>query len=498
MKERSSGILLHITSLPGPYGVGTLGQSAYDFVDFLKESGQTYWQILPLGITSYGDSPYQSPSAFAGNPYLIDLDRLVAWGHLKPEDLTHLPKASLDDPVDFHDLFLTRVPLLKIAFHNSFSRLQDEIDAFRRRHEAWLPPFALFMAVKARFELAPWTHWPEDYKHRDPETLQAFLRENQEEVDFWVYVQYLFFKQWENLKAYAKGQGIRFIGDLPIYVARDSVDVWYNPELFKLDAKKDPALVAGCPPDDFSLTGQLWGNPLYDWDQMKATGYEWWIRRMAMAAHLFDKVRIDHFRGFEAYWEIPSASATAENGVWTPGPGLPLFKAVEEALGPVDIIAEDLGYLTPSFYAFKEATGYPGMRVMQFCFDARDSSNALPHDFEINAIVYTGTHDNATTRGWLEEEIQEEDFALARDYLGLTEEEGLVAGIIRGAMATACAIAVIPMQDHLNLGNEARMNTPSTLGGNWRWRMSQNALTEDLARRIHHQTEVFRRLNHAL
>ncbi|OPL08711.1 MAG: 4-alpha-glucanotransferase [delta proteobacterium ML8_F1] len=498
MNNRSSGILLHITSLPGPYGIGTLGRPAYDFVDFLHESGQTYWQILPLGITSYGDSPYQSPSAFAGNHYLIDLDLLVASGYLKKEDLAHLPEASIDDPVDFHDIFITRIPLLKIARRNRPEELEPAIAAFRQTHRQWLEPFALFMAIKAHFNLVPWTEWPEAYKNREAEALENFARENREEIDFWVFVQYLFFKQWQDLKLYAGEKGIRFIGDLPIYVAEDSVDVWNNPELFLLNDQKQPTLVAGCPPDDFSATGQLWGNPLYDWHQMKARGYQWWIRRIAMAMTLYDKVRIDHFRGFEAYWEIPSGSPTAQTGQWTQGPGLELFKAIEEALGPVDIIAEDLGYLTPSFYDFKDKTHFPGMNVMQFCFDARDTSNALPHDFEVNSLVYTGTHDNATTKGWLQEDLTEEDFTLAKEYLALTEEEGYVEGIIRGALATVCTIAVIPMQDYLNLGNEARMNTPSTRDGNWRWRMSRNALTGDLARSIRHRTEVFRRLNHGI
>lgn len=493
MMNRSSGVLLPISSLPSPYGIGTFGKEAYDFIDFLYDAGQSYWQILPLGITSYGDSPYQSPSAFAGNHYFIDLDLLVSEGYLDREDLSHLNEENTSESIDYYAIFQTRIPLLRIAYERRYESIQHEVSNFLDTEKDWLEEFALFMAIKSEHELVSWQEWPEAYRNREPETINEFLNAHREEITFWYFVQYLFFQQWSRLKAYAHERNIKIIGDLPIYVALDSVDVWANPELFYLDSRKVPVTVSGCPPDCFAITGQLWGNPIYDWEAMKQQGYQWWIKRMAMSARIYDVIRIDHFRGFEAYYEIPYSHPTAEFGEWISGPGLELFDAIEAALGKLPIIAEDLGFMTPEFYAFHEATGYPGMKVMQFAFDERDTDGPLPYSFEKNSVVYTSTHDNNTILGWLATEASEEAFALAKEYLLLSEEEGYSFGFIRGAWSTSSKLAIAPMQDLLGLGSNARINTPSTLGNNWKWRMKSIDIDKSLSSRLLRLTKLYGR-----
>lgn len=493
MISRSSGVLLPISALPSPYGIGTFGEEAYRFVDFLHEAGQSYWQILPLGITSYGDSPYQSPSAFAGNHYYIDLDLLVEQGYLEEDDLAHLNRDDTSSPIDYFQIFQTRIPILRKAFARSWERVREQVETFRASEEAWIEEFALFMAIKSQFDLSAWTDWPDSFRDHDKETLEQFRIAHEEDLAFWYFVQFLFFEQWLALKDYANEKSIGIIGDIPIYVAEDSVEVWSNPQLFRLDERKVPVTVSGCPPDSFAITGQLWGNPIYDWDQMKQEGYGFWIDRMAMSARLYDVIRIDHFRGFEAYYEIPYLDSTAEYGEWVKGPGTELFSAIESSLGKLEIIAEDLGFLTADFYDFHRATGYPGMVVMQFSFDAREDSNNLPYTFVKNSVVYTSTHDNNTIQGWLTEEATEEVADFAKEYLFLTEEEGYAFGFVRAAWSSVPNLAIAPVQDLLGIGSEGRINTPSTLGINWKWRMKPTDLTESLSRRLLRLTKVYGR-----
>ncbi|BEP27812.1 4-alpha-glucanotransferase [Helicovermis profundi] len=495
MDKRSSGILLHISSLPSNYGIGAFGKEAYKFVDFLVESGQSFWQILPLGITGFGDSPYQSVSAFAGNYYFIDLDKLVEEGFIKKEDLIGLDFKDSDDFVNYDKIYDTRLPLLRKAYKNKFSKVKKDVYKFVKLEKIWLEDFALYMALKTKFNRKTWQEWDLAYRDRDEEALEAFKIEHKEEVEFWYFVQYLFFKQWDELKNYANSSGVEFIGDLPIYVAEDSSDVWASPELYKLNNMKKPIFVSGCPPDDFAITGQLWGNPIYDWKAMKKNGYKWWIERMDASSRLFDIVRIDHFRGFEAYWEIPSGDKTAENGEWVKGPGVELFDAIKKALGSLRIIAEDLGYLTKEFHEFKDATGFPGMNLLQFAFDARDENNYLPHAYIKNSVVYTGTHDNNTTFGWFTNDAKDEEVEYAKEYLRLTEEEGYAFGFIRACFSSVSNLAIIPMQDYLELDEKARFNIPSTIGGNWIWRMKKDAITKKLTQKIYKLTKTYWRLN---
>lgn len=493
MRERSSGILLHIASLPGAYGIGDLGKGAYEFLEFLKEAGQKNWQILPIGITGYGDSPYQSFSAFAGNPYFIDLGELIDMGYLDKKTAEKADLGKNKHRIDYEKLYRNKMPLLRTAYDNAKVKLSHELARFYEAEKDWLEDFAVFMALKAANGNQSWTEWAPGYENASTEAVEAFKATHRDDIDFWVFTQYFFFKQWFALKAVANDMGIKIIGDMPIYVAEDSADVWGNPEYFKLDATGKPTCVAGCPPDAFSETGQLWGNPIYDWAYMEKDAYKWWIERTRYSFKLFDTVRIDHFRGFEAYWEIPYGDATAENGQWVKGPDKALFKAIREALGDVDIIAEDLGYLTEEVVALREYTEFPGMKILQFAFDPREESDYLPHNYTANTVAYTGTHDNETVVGWLNS-VPKADKAFAMDYLGLNRGEGYHWGFIRGVWSSVSYLAVAQMQDFLGLDNKARMNFPSKLGGNWMWRIHHKDLSRSLAQKMYALTKLYGRL----
>ncbi|MBF4692902.1 4-alpha-glucanotransferase [Fusibacter ferrireducens] len=493
MKKRSSGILLHISSLPGEYGIGDFGKGAYDFIDFLEDSGQHYWQILPIGITGYGDSPYQSFSAYAGNPYFIDLNELIQLGYLDGKHVAKVDLGKHKHKIDYEKLYNRKMPLLKEAYENAKIKIRPELDRFLLAEGDWLENFALYMAIKSYNDNQSWTNWAKGYEHKNTETVLKFKKTHESEIYFWIFTQYFFFKQWFALKAVANSKGIQIIGDLPIYVAEDSADVWAHPEYFKLDAALRPTCVAGCPPDAFSSTGQLWGNPIYNWTFMEANGFKWWIERIDYSLKLFDTIRIDHFRGFDAYWEIPYGDLTAENGKWVKGPGIKLFEAIQRQLGAVDIIAEDLGFLTESVIELRKATGFPGMKVLEFAFDTREESDYLPHNFEKECVAYTGTHDNDTIMGWMSNVIKSDrDFAI--EYLKLDKHEGYNWGFIRGIWSSTAYLAIAQMQDFLGLDAKARMNTPSTLGGNWRFRISNRDLTKALSDKIKGLTKLYGRL----
>lgn len=492
MIKRSSGILMHITSLPSPYGIGTLGKEAYDFVDFLYKSGQSYWQVLPIAPTGYGDSPYQSCSAFAGNPYFIDLPLLTEMGLLKKDYYENIDFGEDCTKVDYHKIFHKKMPILKKAFINSKGKYESNIKKFRENNKTWIEDYALYMGIKEKFNLKPFQEWDEKIKLRDEEVLEKYRKELENEIDYWIFLQYIFFKQWMDLKSYANNKGIKVIGDIPIYVAKDSADTWANSEVFVLDENKNPNVISGCPPDDFSATGQLWGNPIYRWDYLDNDGYDWWIERIRASRRIYDITRIDHFRGFESYWEVPVEEDTAINGKWVKGPGMKLFNKIKEELGEIEIIAEDLGFLTKEVVDFRIASGYPGMKVLQFAFDTREESEHLPHNYDKNCVVYTGTHDNATVYNWIQNANQKE-VKFATKYLKLTKEEGYNWGFIRGALSSVANLSVIQMQDYLGLLNEARMNVPSTIGGNWQWRIKKDHLTDELAENIYNITKLYGR-----
>jgi len=487
---RESGVLMHITSLPGPYGIGTMGQQAYHFIDFLKKSGQRKWQILPLNPTGYGDSPYQSCSTFAGNPYLIDLDTLIQEGLLLPEEVQSITWSREENKVDFGIIYENRQKVLRLAYRRFAGG--EKFDRFCRENSDWLPDFALFMTLKEANGGKAWYQWDEKLKFRDPDALWQVRQEKKDQLRFYSFVQYLFDTQWQALRAYAHEAGVTIIGDVPIYVPLDSVDVWISPELYQLDEKLDPIAVAGCPPDAFTQDGQLWGNPLYRWEAHRKDGYSWWIRRMAAAAKRYDVVRIDHFRGFESYWSVPYGDETARNGKWVKGPGLELLKALRKSLPEVKLIAEDLGFITAEVMEMRDASGFPGMKVLQFAFDAEDS-DYLPHNCPRLSVCYTGTHDNMTVKGWLETATKTcRDYAVR--YMRLNPEEGDTWGVIRTAMATASDLCIMQMQDLLDLGQEGRMNTPGTNGGNWTWRAEPGYTSDALAERLYSLTKLYSRI----
>ncbi len=497
---RTSGVLMHISSLPSRYGIGTLGQSAYDFVDFLEKAGQTYWQILPLGPTGYGDSPYASSSTFAGNPYFIDLETLVRDGLVSPKDLHDEDFGDDITRVDYGKLYQNRGKVLRKAVRKMLERKDPldmaGLDAFEKENGWWLDGFSLFSALKDRFLGLPWSNWPKEYRDAaSPETARA-KEELSGEIAYHRTVQYLFYRQWDRLKKYANDKGIRIIGDLPIYVALDSSDVWSNPDEFYLDEDLVPIDVGGCPPDAFTEDGQLWGNPLYRWDRMKENGYRWWLNRIRRSTEVLDVVRIDHFRGFEAYWAVPFGSETAKGGHWVKGPDIDLFRTVSEKLGSLPIIAEDLGVLTPAVYELMDKVGYPGMRVLEFAFpdDPGEESEHLPYRIPQNSVAYIGTHDNETAAGWLRTAPKETvDYAVR--YMGLNREEGYNWGFIRTLFACPADTAVVQMQDLIVLGNEARMNEPSTIGNNWTWRIRPECINDWLAGLLFEKTATYKRLS---
>ena len=484
-----------ISSLPSPHGIGTLGAEARKFVDFLAAAGQSWWQILPVSPTSYGDSPYQSFSAYAGNPYFIDLDLLCEDGLLTPEEVNAVNWGADPSRVDYSAIYNGRFPLLHLAMERGWERDADKVKSFSVQNDTWLPDYALFMALKRHFGMKSWTEWPdEDIRLRRPEAVQRYQKELADDIRLFTYIQYLFFRQWETLRAYAHEKGIGIIGDLPIYVAMDSADVWADPRAFQLDERNVPAEVAGVPPDYFTADGQLWGNPLYDWDAMKADGYSWWIRRIAGASRLYDILRIDHFRGLESYWAVPYGETTAKIGRWVKGPGMDLIGVLTEKFPNLQFIAEDLGYLTPEVRQLLADSGLPGMKILQFAFDSRETANYLPHTYPRNCVCYAGTHDNSTLMGW-KNDAAPSDIAAAREYLGLNEEEGFHWGILRGGQSSVADLFVAQMQDYLGLGAEARMNTPGILGGNWQWRMLPDQITEGLTKRIARMTSLYGRSN---
>ncbi|MGD9886741.1 MAG: 4-alpha-glucanotransferase [Bacilli bacterium] len=489
---RGSGILLHISSLPNPYGIGTFGKEAYAFVDFLKKAGQKYWQVLPLGPTSYGDSPYQTFSAFAGNPYFIDLDKLYEERLLKKSEYQIL-KSFDQTAVDFSFQYQTRFPILKIAFIRFWKNGDFLVfNQFVSGNELWLDDYALFMAIKDHMPEGNWSGWDHDLKTREPSALNKFKNDHNLDIQFWKFLQFKFFEQWRALKKYANENGIKIIGDMPIYVAYDSSDVWANPQYWQLDLDLNPVSVAGVPPDYFAITGQLWGNPLYNYDLMEKEGYKWWIDRIQDSLKLFDVVRIDHFRGFEAYYSVPFTDKTAENGKWVKGPGMRLFSAVKKALGEVHIIAEDLGFLTEEVYQLLHDCGYPGMKIFQFGFDAHGDSEYSPHNYSKKAIVYTGTHDNLPIEAWIDS-LKPEDYQYFMDYLHIKKRSEAGFASILECLKSVCDIAIIPMQDYLGLKEEARFNRPSFLGGNWIWRVQKAATSEKLAKKINYWVKVYRR-----
>lgn len=491
--RRKSGILLHPTSLPGPGGIGSLGKGALDFIDFLRQSGQSLWQILPLGPTSFGDSPYACYSAFAGNPLLIDLEAIVSEGDLAPSDLRYdFP----ENKVDYSLVKKYKSAVLKKAATNFFAvsdnPRREEFESFRER-TPWLHDYALFMVLKDRHHGKSWCDWPEAVARHDRSALDKLSGELSGPIEERKYAQWQFSRQWRSVKEYANRQGIGIIGDIPIFVARESADVWANPHLFKLDERSRPTVVAGVPPDYFSETGQLWGNPVYDWENMERDGYGWWIDRFRSSLLLYDMVRVDHFRGFEAHWEVPAGEKTAVNGRWVKGPGETLFNAVADALGALPIIAEDLGVITPEVETLRDRYNFPGMKILQFAFGSGPRNPYLPHNHIRESVVYTGTHDNDTAAGWFSS-IPEIEKATVCRYLGISGKN-ISWDLIRAALVSVADTVIIPLQDVLSLGSEARMNTPGTAAGNWRWRYSSDALNAGLASILLELTEIYGRRN---
>ena len=489
MKKRQSGVLMHISSLPGKYGIGSFGQSAYDFVDFLVRTKQRYWQILPLGTTSYGD--------FAGNTYFIDFDILIEEGLLNEADVKGADFG--DDPrkVDYAKIFDARRPIMEKAVAR-FLKAEDlsDYESFVEENAAWLEVFAEYMAIKEHFDNLAWTEWPDEaIRRREAASLASYREKLADKLTYHRVTQYLFFKQWLRLKAYANEHHIEIVGDMPIYVAADSADVWAQPHFFKTDAVGKPTCVAGCPPDEFSETGQLWGNPIYDWEAMDKDGYAWWIERLRESFKIYDIVRIDHFRGFESYWEVPAGSETSASGKWVKGPDYKLFAAVKEALGDLNIIAEDLGFMTDEVIELRERTGFPGMKILQFAFNPDDESIDSPHLAPNNSVMYTGTHDNNTVLGWYKDEIDDATRQYMAQYTNRKEYETVPHAMLRTIFASVSFMAIATMQDLLELDSAARMNYPSTIGGNWTWRMTAEELNPIVEGELYSLTKTYRRMN---
>jgi 4-alpha-glucanotransferase len=485
--------LLPVSSLPSQYGIGSLGKEAYHFIDFLKNAGQHYWQILPIGPTGCGDSPYQSFSAFASNPYFIDLDLLADQGLLTKEEISSVKFGSDPEFVDYGALYEKRVPLLRHAA-GRIAPTDALFCDFCKKNADWLDDYALFMALKVESGMVSFNDWPAPLRLRKPEAVNAAKSRLADQVHVWKAIQYLFFGQWKILTDYAHKNRVEIIGDIPIYVSPDSSDLWTHPELFQIDSQRRLTDVAGCPPDAFSKTGQLWGNPLYNWDRLEQDDYQWWIRRLCFAARVYDVVRIDHFRGFESYYAIPAGDQDATGGRWEKGPGIKFIHVVKEKIPNVRIIAEDLGFLTDDVRRLLKESGFPGMKVLQFAFDSREKSDYLPYRYHQNCVVYTGTHDNTTTEDW-QHSAPPEDVAYARRYLNVPNENDFTYGMIRAALGSVAETCIIPMQDYLRLGAQARMNIPSTVGGNWRWRVQKEALSPQLAEQLRSLMTLYGREN---
>jgi len=494
-KLRHSGILLHPSSLPGDYGIGTLGKNAQQWIDDLQKAKQKWWQILPLGHTGFGDSPYQCFSSFAGNPLLIDFERLMDWGLLMQRDFDDCRIKEPLGRVDFHNVISKKYPVLQLAYkrflkHNP-SDIKHDFNVFCEQNAYWLDDYALFLEIKHFHNNLPWHQWNEPFKKREESAIKAFHERFSVETGFHRFCQWVFFRQWRDIKKYANERGIEIIGDIPLYVAHDSADAWAMPHLFQLDKNLNPKVVAGVPPDYFSATGQLWGNPIYDWKQHQKEGFQWWIRRFEASLELFDRIRIDHFRGFAAYWAVPYSDETAINGKWIPAPGKALFKTLTKHFGHLNIIAEDLGVITPDVIQLRDEFALPGMKILQYAFDSDDNEN-MPHNFTQSAVVYTGTHDNETTQGWYEN-LNAEAKNRLHTYLQ-SDGNDIHWKLIRLAFASVADFAIIPMQDILGLNNNARMNVPGTIGNyNWQWRLQKNQIHEDTWHVLRFLTELFGR-----
>lgn len=491
---RTSGVLMPISSIPSPYGIGTMGKQARKFVDFLVKGGQKYWQILPICPTSYGDSPYQSFSSFAGNPYFIDLEYLCKDKLLTKKECESFQWGSNPKYVDYGIMYESRYALLRKVYARFTKKEPQDFEKFCENEKQWLDDYALFMALKDANGGQAWSNWDKSLRLREKKAMEEATEKYSEEIRFYKMLQYLFYQQWNALKAYANEAGIEIIGDVPIYVAGDSADVWANPEQFYLDENLEPIEVAGCPPDAFSDDGQLWGNPLFRWDVMKKDGYTWWTRRIKAMSELYDIIRIDHFRGFDSFYAIPAKDDTAKNGQWKQGPGMDLFCELEKKLGKLPIIVEDLGFLTPSVHKLLKDSGFPGMKVIQFAFDSREESDYLPHTYTNHCVVYTGTHDNDTVMGWMKT-APKASVKYAKEYLNLTKEEGYNWGMMRAAWSSVADMAIVPMQDILGLGSEARINTPSTLGNNWKWRATPEQIDAKVAKKLYHYMQMYGRVN---
>jgi len=482
---RSSGILMHISSLPGKYGIGDLGRAAYQWVDFLEKTGTCLWQVLPLTPTGYGDSPYQGLSAFAGNPLFIDFENLIELDLLEKKDLSSLPNFPATT-VDFDKTRRWKRKVLENAFkrfkEGKYPKLVKEFNRFKNEHTYWLEDFSVFMSLREEYGLVSWSEWPESFRMRDPQALLNYEQENSLKIEMHAFFQFLFFRQWIALKDYANTKGVKIVGDIPIFMGFDSADVWAFPHLFMLDEKRKPTFIAGVPPDFFSKTGQLWGNPLYDWQEHHDEGYAWWINRMAETLKTVDIIRLDHFRGFAGYFQIPAWSKTAEVGKWVPGPGKDLFDAIQSKLGNLPFIAEDLGVITPDVIELRERYDLPGMRLFQFAFWEDADHEFLPHNYPVNCVAYTGTHDNDTSKSWYAHAPQHEK-RFCMSYLGYPRKD-IAHTMIRAVWNSVGVFAIAPMQDFLQLGNQARMNLPATTSGNWHWRMKPDAITSDLIKWI--------------
>lgn len=493
--KRGAGILMPVFSLPSPYGIGTFGKCAYEFADRLERARQSYWQVLPLGPTSYGDSPYQSFSAFAGNPYFIDLDILIEEGLLTKEEVAECYWCDLPEEVKYDALYYYRFPLLRKAFRRSSHRMEKKYLAFYEENLTWLPDYALYMSLKELFGGVEWLKWEEEIRIRQPEAVARYREELQEETAFWEFLQYKFFEQWDKLKIYVNNKGIEIVGDMPIYVALDSADVWSNPNLFQLEpGTLLPREVAGVPPDAFSDSGQLWGNPLYDWDKMEQTDYSWWGSRMKAASHLYDAVRIDHFIGVVQYYSVPYGLEDAKIGEWKKGPGRKLTDVISRSAGATKIIAEDLGIFSPDVKTLLAETGYPGMKIIEFAFSGDRFNEHLPHCYTPDSVVYGGTHDNETLVGYFKPERRQWwELQYIADYLGAAHQEEVVDKVFRAAYGSVASVAVFQMQDVLRLDNQARMNTPGTVGENWKWRMKEGQFGNEQIDYLAHLTDIFGR-----